>query len=105
MVPCGGVEVFRSPGHGENFEDCIKSREKPIMNIEAGVRVSHLCILGNLSFALGRKFEWDPVNERILNDDEANRLLSRPGRTHGTCRGERSMSPASEKFLTAIGGR
>jgi predicted dehydrogenase len=80
-VPCGGVDVFRSPGHGENFEDCIKSREKPIMNIEAGVRVSHLCILGNLSFALGRKFEWDAVNERVLNDDEANRLLSRPGRT------------------------
>ena len=50
------------------------------MNIEAGVRVAHLCILGNLSFAMGRKFEWDPVNERILNDDEANRLISRPGR-------------------------
>jgi predicted dehydrogenase len=81
VVPCGGVDVFRSPGHGENFEDCIKSREKPIMNIEAGVRVSHLCILGNLSFAMGRKFEWDAVNERVLNDDEANRLLSRPGRT------------------------
>ena len=81
QIPCGGVEVFRSPGHGENFEDCIKSREKPIMSIEAGVRVSHLCILGNLSFALGRKFQWDAVNERILNDDEANRLLSRPGRT------------------------
>ena len=80
VVPCGGVEVFRSPGHGENFEDCIKSREKPIMNIEAGVRAAHVCILGNLSFAVGRKFEWDPVTERILNDDEGNRLLCRPGR-------------------------
>ncbi|HTM47442.1 MAG TPA: Gfo/Idh/MocA family oxidoreductase [Bryobacteraceae bacterium] len=80
QVPPGGVQVFRSPGHGENFEDCIKSREKPIMNIEAGVRVAHLCILGNLSFAMGRRFEWDPVNERILNDEEANRMLSRPGR-------------------------
>jgi predicted dehydrogenase len=80
VVPCGGVQVFRSPGHGENFEDCIKTREKPVMNIEAGVRVAHLCILGNLSFAAGRKFEWDPVNERVLNDDEANRMLSRPGR-------------------------
>src|SRR2546428_816817 len=26
QAPCGGVEVFRSPGHGENFEDCIKRR-------------------------------------------------------------------------------
>ena len=80
QVPCGGVQVFRSPGHGENFEDCIKTREKPIMNIEAGVRVAHLCILGNLSFAVGRKFEWDPAQELVLHDDEANRLLSRPGR-------------------------
>jgi predicted dehydrogenase len=80
QVPCGGVEVFRSPGHAENFFDCIKTREKPIMHIEAGVRAAHLCILGNLSYALGRKFEWDPVREEIINDDEANRLLSRPGR-------------------------
>jgi predicted dehydrogenase len=79
-VPDGGVPVFRSPGHAENFFDCIKTREKPIMHIEAGVRVAHLCILGNLSYAVGRKFEWDPMNERVNNDDEANRLLSRPGR-------------------------
>jgi hypothetical protein len=29
---------------------------------------------------MGRRFEWDPVAERILNDDEGNRVLSRPGR-------------------------
>jgi predicted dehydrogenase len=79
-VPCGGVQVYRSPGHVEDFLDCIKTREKPIMHIEAGHRVASLCILGNLSYKLGRKFEWDPVNEQVLNDEEANRLLSRPGR-------------------------
>jgi predicted dehydrogenase len=80
QVPPGGVDVFRSPGHAENFFDCIQTREKPIMHIEAGVRVAYLCILGNLSYALGRKFEWDAANERLRNDEEANRLLSRPGR-------------------------
>ena len=80
QIPCGGVQPFRSPGNGENFEDCIRTREKPVMNIEAGVRVAHLCILGNLSFALRRKLEWDPAHERVLDDDEANRMLSRPGR-------------------------
>lgn len=79
-TPYGGVEVFRSPGHFENFEDCIKSREKPIMHIESAHRVSILCILGNLSYQLRRKLEWDPINERVKNDEEANRLLSRPGR-------------------------
>ena len=80
QVPSDGVEVFRSPGHFENFLDCIKTREKSIMNIEAGHRVAVLCILGNLAYNLGRKLEWDPVNERVKNDEEANRLLSRPGR-------------------------
>jgi predicted dehydrogenase len=79
-TPYGGVEVFRSPGHFENFEDCIKSREKPIMHIESAHRVSILCILGNISYQLRRKLEWDPINERVKNDEEANRLLSRPGR-------------------------
>jgi predicted dehydrogenase len=79
-VPEGGVQVFQSPGHAENFEDCIKSREKPIMHIEAGYRVAALCVLGNLSYKLRRKLEWDAVNERVKNDEEANRLLSRPGR-------------------------
>jgi predicted dehydrogenase len=78
--PADGVRVFKSPGHIENFEDCIRRREKPIMHIEAGHRVASLCILGNLSFQLRRKFEWDPVNEQVKNDEEANRLLSRPGR-------------------------
>jgi predicted dehydrogenase len=75
---CSGV--FRSPGHSANFEDCIRTREKPVMHIEAGHRVASLCVLGNIAFQLQRKLEWDPVNERFRNDDEANRLLSRPGR-------------------------
>jgi predicted dehydrogenase len=75
-----GVRVSRSPGHIENFEDCIRTREKPIMHIEAGHRVATLCIIGNLAFQLRRKLEWDPVREQFADDDEANRLLSRPGR-------------------------
>ncbi len=78
--PADGAKVFKSPGHFQNWLDCIKSREKPIMHIEAGHRVAALCILGNISYILGRKLEWDPVSETVKNDEEANRLLSRPGR-------------------------
>lgn len=79
-APWDGVKVFRSPGHMENFLDCVKSREKPVMHMESGHRVATLCILGNIAFQLRRKLEWDAVNERVKDDDEANRLLSRPGR-------------------------
>jgi hypothetical protein len=77
---CDTHWAYRSPGHGENFEDCIRTRQQPVMHIEAGHRVATLCILGNIAFQLRRKLEWDPVNERFRNDDEANRLLSCPGR-------------------------
>ncbi len=77
---CDCGKVFRSPGHNENWEDCIRTRQKPIMHMEAGHRVASICILGNVGFQLQRKLEWDPVTERFLNDEEANRLLSRPGR-------------------------
>lgn len=80
VAPWNGVKVFKSPGHIENFLDCIKTREKPIMHMEAAHRVATLCILGNVGFQLQRKLEWDPITERVHNDDEANRLLSRPGR-------------------------
>jgi predicted dehydrogenase len=77
---CDCGKAFRSPGHMENFEDCIRTREKPIMNMEAASRVAALCVIGNVAFQLQRKLEWDPVNEVFKNDDEANRMLSRPGR-------------------------
>ncbi|MBI3209757.1 MAG: Gfo/Idh/MocA family oxidoreductase [Candidatus Solibacter usitatus] len=80
QAPWNGAKIFQSPGHIENFIDCIKSREKPIMHMEAAHRVASLCILGNVGFQLQRKLEWDPVAERVKNDDEANRMLSRPGR-------------------------
>jgi hypothetical protein len=30
---------------------------------------------------LGRTLAWDPVTQRVIADDEANRLLSRPYRS------------------------
>jgi predicted dehydrogenase len=80
VAPPGGVKVFESPGHFENWLNCIKTRQQPLMHIEAGHRVATLCVLGNLSYALGRKLEWDPVSEKVKNDEEANRLLCLTGR-------------------------
>ncbi|MCH2376609.1 MAG: hypothetical protein MK538_20670 [Planctomycetes bacterium] len=44
------------------------------------MRVAALCILGNISYKLGRKLNWDPVAERVIGDEEANRLLANPVR-------------------------
>ncbi len=79
-VPAGGVSVYKSPGHKQDFFNCIRTRGKTIMNIEAGTRVANLCVLGNLAYRLGRKLNWDPVAERFIGDEAANSALGRPGR-------------------------
>ena len=42
-----------------NFLDCIKSREKPIADVEIGHRSAILCHLGNIARWLGRSLQWD----------------------------------------------
>lgn len=66
--------------HFQNWLDCIKSREEPIMPIGAGCRVASACILANTAYQLGRPLEWDPVEEHVIGDEEADRLLHEPGR-------------------------
>ena len=66
--------------HILNWLDCVKSREEPIMPIGAGHRVASACILANVAYQLGRPLEWDPAEERVIGDEEANRWLHEPGR-------------------------
>ena len=58
----------------------IKTGKKTIMNIEASVEVANMCVLGNISFLLGRKINWDPVRKEILGDEQARRMMGRPQR-------------------------
>lgn len=79
--PASGIFPYKSPGHEQDFMNCIRTRQKPIMTIEAGQAVSALCVLGNISYILGRKLQWDGINERVIGDEEANRMLTRPNRS------------------------
>jgi len=67
--------LYASNDHFENWLDCIASRRRPIVDVEIGHRMTCWCHLGNIAYITGRKLRWDPVAERILGDDEANRLL------------------------------
>lgn len=66
--------------HKEDWYNAIETGTRPIMDIEKGHRAGTLCILGNLSYLLGRKLDWDADRERFINDEQANRLLSNPQR-------------------------
>ncbi|MGA2131843.1 MAG: Gfo/Idh/MocA family oxidoreductase [Bryobacteraceae bacterium] len=66
--------------HMKDFLAAIDARSKPVADIEEGYISTASCIMANLSMKLGRTLAWDPQQQRIANDDEANRLLARPYR-------------------------
>jgi predicted dehydrogenase len=62
--------------------DCIRTRNPKGVNVsaEVGHRSATVCHLANTAMELGRKLTWDPAAERYVDDDEANRYLTRPAR-------------------------
>jgi predicted dehydrogenase len=54
--------------HWKNFMACIKSREKPISDIETCVRSSTVCLLANLSMRYKSWLDWDEKNWMVAQD-------------------------------------
>jgi len=74
------VRLPVSDHHIGNWFACIKSRQRPIADVEIGHRSAVLCHLGNIARWVGRDLRWDPENEVFPGDDEANAYLDRPRR-------------------------
>jgi predicted dehydrogenase len=66
--------------HMLDFLKAIESRGKPVADIQEGHISSTSCILANMSMELGRSLTWDAEKGCVVDDDEANRALSRPYR-------------------------
>jgi len=62
-----------SPGHESEWLDCIRNRKQPSCNPDYHCRIDVPIGLANLSMKLHRAIRFDPVKERIL-DDEAAKL-------------------------------
>lgn len=70
----------KSPGHQQNWIDCVRSREKPICDVEVGARSVTVCHLGNLAYWHGRALKWDPEKWEFPGDLEANSWRDRERR-------------------------
>ena len=70
------IQLGRTPGHQENFLDAVRTRKQPFATAEIGHRTASICHLNNIAMALGRPLKWDPKAERIIDDPEANALLT-----------------------------
>jgi predicted dehydrogenase len=63
----------------ENFIQAVRSRKREDLHadIEEGHLSSALMHLANISYRVGRSLSFDPVKEKIANDQEANAMLRR----------------------------
>lgn len=72
----GEVHLYRNTGHANNFIECIRTRQRTICNEDVAHHSVNAVLLGGIVKQLKRPLKWDPVAERFVNDDEANRMLT-----------------------------
>jgi predicted dehydrogenase len=72
--------LYKSNNHLRDFVECVRSRKRPICDVEVGARSVTVCHLGNLAYWNRRRLKWDPAKERFVGDKEANQWLDRDKR-------------------------
>ena len=74
------IRLYKSNDHNRNFLDCIKTRKETITPADVGHRSTLLCLPANIAMLGKRKIRWKPDTERIIGDEQASRMLSKPMR-------------------------
>ena len=72
--------LWQARAHLQNWLDCIRSRQRPVADVEIGHRSATVCHLVGITRQLGRRLAWDPAAERFDGDAEADALLVRERR-------------------------
>ncbi|MGE5126447.1 MAG: Gfo/Idh/MocA family protein [Betaproteobacteria bacterium] len=61
--------------HVGDFLECVKSRKRPICDIEAGHHSSATCLLGTVALRTRERIEFDPVRQELKDPSPAARRL------------------------------
>jgi predicted dehydrogenase len=99
-VDRGGYEVISQPQNGgckpvqrsggpmnephwENFAQCVRTRQRPICDVEILHHSTRTCHMGTCAYVAGATLEWDPKRERFRGKDtkavkKANAFAYRP---------------------------
>ena len=74
------VRLYKSPGHQRDWLNCVRSRKRPICDVEIGARSVTVCHLGNLAYWHHKTLHWNPKEWHFVNDKEADKWLDRERR-------------------------
>ena len=69
------TRLHASKEHHEDWLNSIKTRKPSICDVAIGHRSATVCHLGNIAIRTGRKIKWDPIQERIIGDAEAAKMV------------------------------
>ena len=72
--------LWQARWHMQDWLDCIRSRKRPVADVEIGHRSISVCHLANITRLVGRTLRWDAKSETFVGDDQANEHLDRPRR-------------------------
>jgi len=65
------------PEHLYNFLDCVRTRQQPVAPAETAHLSCGLVHLGEVAYRAGRVLHFDPEQEQIIGDPEANAMLTK----------------------------
>ena len=74
-----GPMATKRDEHWANFIGAVRSRKRQDLNaeVEEGALSCNLVHLANISYRLGRTLNWDAKTLTVVNDPEANKMLTR----------------------------
>lgn len=74
------LKALPDPEPLRSFAEAVKTRLQPGGDAESSHRSATLLHLANIAIRTGRKIHYDPVQEQIVGDEVANRLVNQPMR-------------------------
>jgi predicted dehydrogenase len=74
------VHLYKSPGHQRDWLNCVRSRKKPICDVEVGARSVTVCHLGNLAYWNHARLRWDPKEWQFVGGTGDPKWLDRERR-------------------------
>jgi len=76
------IRLYKSNNHLTDFLNCMRSRKKPICDVEIGCRSVTVCHLGNIAYWTRLHLKWNPAQEEFEGPTaaEASKWLDRQKR-------------------------
>lgn len=62
--------------HVNNFIECVRSRKRPICDVEIGRDAAVLAHMGNIAYRTGDALKWDGQTRKFISNSKANELIT-----------------------------